>query len=253
MTSANVNAKAYQRIVDHVQDAIAAGELRPGDRLPSERDLVARFGVARSSVREALRVLESRDLVRSRPGDPRGPLVQPITVEPVRRSLALLTTTGGLDLPELIQFRMIVDSFANLTVAARRTDEQLVALERNMARMRGAMARGYAEFSRADLEFHEILADAAGNRLVQVYGEVTREAVASLIERTIADAADRSALMLQSLRHHAAVFDAISDRDGLRASRLARESLYAYYAEYVPEPDRAVLADLVREVGGTLR
>lgn len=244
--------RAYQRIVDHVEGAVAAGELKPGDRLPSERELVERFGVARSSVREALRVLESKELVRSRPGDPRGPLVLPFSIEPMRRSMALLTSSRTLTLPELVQFRMVVDASTNLMAAMRRTDAQLLAMERNIARMRESMAVGYEVFGRADLEFHELVAEAAGNKMIQVCGDVAREAILELITRTILDADDRAALMLQSLRHHGAVFAAISDRDGPRASRLAREGLYSYYADHVDEDARAVLAALVLECGGSL-
>ncbi|MDT7584357.1 MAG: GntR family transcriptional regulator, transcriptional repressor for pyruvate dehydrogenase complex [Pseudonocardiales bacterium] len=244
------DTRAFQRIVEYVERALAAGELKAGDRLPSERELVERFGMGRSSVREALRVLENMELVRSAPRDPRGPLVLEYSVGPVRRSLAVLTSARTVTLPELVQFRMIVDASANLMAAARRTDEQLLALERNMARMRESMGIGYAEFSRADLEFHEIIAEAGGNKLVQVYGGVIREAVLGLIQRTILDADDRTALMLASIRHHGAVFAAIAARDGARASRLARETLYAYYADHVEPADRAIMADLVRECGG---
>jgi GntR family transcriptional repressor for pyruvate dehydrogenase complex len=246
------DGRVFQRVVDHVQNAIAAGDLKPGDRLPSERELVEKFSIGRASVREALRVLENMELVRSRPRDPRGPLVLPMTVGPVRRSISMLTSTKVLTLAELVQFRMIADASANLLAANRRTGAQLLVLERNMARMRQSMSRGYAEFSQADMEFHELIAEAGGNQLVQVYGDVTREAVLDLIQRTILDADDQTALMLQSIRHHRAVFDAIADGDGLRASRLARESLYSYYADLVDPPDRAIMADLVRECGGRL-
>ncbi|GAB3165071.1 FadR/GntR family transcriptional regulator [Amycolatopsis stemonae] len=249
---ATANGRVFQRVVDYVQTAIAGGELKPGDRLPSERELVEKFGIGRASVREALRVLENMDLVRSQPRDPRGPLVLPMSVEPVRRTIALLASTGQLPLAELVQFRMIADASANLLAAARRTDEQLLRLERNMARMRECMNVGYTEFGRADMEFHEIIAEAGGNKLVQVYGDVTREAVLKLIQQTILGADDETALMLQSIRHHRAVFAAISEQDGLRASRLARESLYAYYADHVAPADRAIMADLVRECGGVV-
>lgn len=256
------DTRAFQRIVRHVEGAIAAGSLKPGDRLPSERELVDRFGVARSSVREALRVLESMELVRSTACDPRGPQVQPFSTGPVRRSLAMLTSTQALSLPELVQFRMIVDASANLMAAIRRTDAQLRALERSIDRMRAAMdpgARvasgaetGRVEFSRADLEFHEIIAEAGGNQLIQLYGEVIREAVLRLIERTISAAEDQPALMLRSIGHHTAVLAAIEARDGPRASRLARESLYAYYAAHVAPVDREIMANLVRECGGRI-
>jgi len=255
--AATPDTRAFQRIVRHVEGAIAAGSLKPGDRLPSERELVDRFGVARSSVREALRVLESLELVRSTACDPRGPQVQPFSTGPVRRSLAMLTSTQALSLPELVQFRMIVDASANLMAAIRRTDAQLRALERSIARMRAAMepppdGAARVEFSRADLEFHEIIAEAGGNQLIQVYGEVIREAVLRLIERTISAAEDQPALMLRSIGHHTAVLAAIEARDGPRASRLARESLYAYYAEHVEPVDREIMASLVLECGGRI-
>lgn len=252
MTTGGADHRVFQRVVDHVERAIAGGELTPGDRLPSERELGERFAIARTSVREALRVLEHAGLIRSQPRDPRGPLVLPPSPGPVRRSIATFTSTGGFGLAELVQFRMVADASANLLAARRRTPADLVALERNTARMRAAIGAGYVEFGLADLEFHGIIAGAAGNRLVQLYGDVTREAVLGMIQRTILDADDRHTLMLRSVRHHRAVFDAIADRDGLRASRLARETLYAYYAEHVGDDDREIMADLVREVGGTL-
>jgi DNA-binding FadR family transcriptional regulator len=188
--------------------------------------------------------------------------VQPFSTGPVRRSLAMLTSTQALSLPELVQFRMIVDASANLMAAIRRTDAQLRALERSIDRMRAAMdpgARvasgaetGQVEFSRADLEFHEIIAEAGGNQLIQLYGEVIREAVLRLIERTISAAEDQPALMLRSIGHHTAVLAAIEARDGPRASRLARESLYAYYAAHVAPVDREIMANLVRECGGRI-
>lgn len=246
------HGRVFQRVVDYVQHAIAAGELQPGDRLPSERELVERFSIGRASVREGLRVLESMELVRSQPRDRRGPLVLPVSVGPVRRSIAMLTSTKALSLAELIQFRMIVEASANLLAANRRTKPQLIAIERNIARMQAAMSRDYGEFSQADMEFHELIAVAGGNQLMGVYGDVTREAVVNLIQQTILDASDRTALMLQSLRHHRAVFQAISDGDGILASRLARENLFAYYADLVEPDDRKAMADLVRESGGRL-
>lgn len=72
------------------------------------------------------------------------------------------------------------------------------------------------------------------------------------VRQKILDADDQTALMLQSIRHHRAMFAAIADRDGLTASRLARESLYAYYADHVSPADRKILADVVRECGGRL-
>ena len=82
--------RAYERIVEQVEDALASGELRPGQRLPSERELVGQFEVSRSTVREALRVLESNGVVRSRPGDPNGPEVLPFSSGALRKQMVRL-------------------------------------------------------------------------------------------------------------------------------------------------------------------
>lgn len=71
--------RAYQRIVEQIEEALSRGDLVPGQRLPSERELVTQFAVSRSTVREALRVLESNGMVRSRPGDPNGPEILPFS------------------------------------------------------------------------------------------------------------------------------------------------------------------------------
>ena len=83
--------RAYERIVEQVEDAMARGELKPGQRLPSERELVTQFAVSRSTVREALRVLASNGVVRSRPGDPRGPEVLAFSTNGLAKQMTRLT------------------------------------------------------------------------------------------------------------------------------------------------------------------
>jgi DNA-binding FadR family transcriptional regulator len=161
--------------------------------------------------------------------------------------------TQSVRLGDLVQFRMVADGAATLMAARRRTPQQLVLLERNMARMRESLHVDPAAFSAADLEFHQMIAEMAGNEVLQVCGDTVRESCLDLIQQTILVSQSRTALMLQSVAHHREVFHAISDGDGLLASRLTRESLYSYYAEHLDDEDRAIIADLVLEVGGTLR
>ena len=243
--------RAFQTIVDHFEQAIRSGELQPGDRLPSERDLVTEYGVSRSSVREALRVLESRHLVARNGAERRGAVVLAYSPEPARRTLSLMTQS--VRLADLVQFRMVADGSATLMAARRRTPAQMVALERNMARMRESLELGYEAFSVADVEFHQLIAEMAGNEVLRICGDTVRESCLDLIQQTILVSENQTALMLQSIGHHREVFQAISDRDGPLASRLTRESLYSYYARHVEDEDRAIIADLVLEVGGTLQ
>lgn len=239
--------KAYQQVAEQIERAVLSGELKPGDRLPSERELVEQFQVGRSSVREALRVLESNDLVRSRFGDPRGPQVLPISADPLRKTMARYASLQHGSFAALVQYRMIVESAANLLAAQYRTDEHLCAMERANARMRAALDGDFEQFSQADFAFHQVLAQASGNPLLEVCGDAVRDTVLNLIQTKLVDAADQRSQMQQSVDHHDDVLNAVRDHDGPQAARLARDRLYTYYRDYVDEHDQPGLRALVDE------
>lgn len=233
--------RLYERIVEQVEGAIATGDLQPGQRLPSERELVTQFGTSRATVREALRVLESNGIVRSRPGDPNGPEILPFSSRGLSKQLRRLAHAEELTLAQLLVSRMMLDAAANRLAAVLRTDEQLDSMQAAITRMAEAVDEGYAAFSEADVAFHEAVAAASGNTLVQVSNEVVRDTVLSLISDRIAHSRNSKALMRRSLEHHAQVLAAIRAGDGPAAARASAQSLYDYYAGYVPAADRAAL------------
>lgn len=237
--------RAYERIVEQIEDRVLRGQLAPGERLPSEREMMTQFAVGRSTVREALRVLESGGLVRSRPGDPRGPEILPFSPEMLRKSVARLVRVEGVGLGELVQFRMLLEGSANMLAARLASEAELADMEAALAAMATALDRGYEEFSKADVAFHDVVARASRSTLIQVCSEVVRGVVLGLISHKIAHAADRRDLMVESLGHHTEVLEAVRSRDGERASRLARETLHAYYAGYVLEAERPLLDALL--------
>jgi DNA-binding FadR family transcriptional regulator len=235
--------RAYERIVAQIEEAVYSGRLKPGERLPGERELMTQFGVGRSTVREALRVLQAAELIRSRPGDPRGPEVLAASPGALQRSMHRLARAEHVGLAELLQFRMVLDGSSHLLAAQLRTDADLSALDEALAAM--AAAGGYAEFSRADVAFHDAIARASRNPLLVISGEVVRGVVLELIEDKLSHASDRTSLMETWLRHHAEVLEAVRAADGASAARLARQALYDNYAEYVPEDRRVLLTPLL--------
>jgi GntR family transcriptional regulator, transcriptional repressor for pyruvate dehydrogenase complex len=237
--------RLYQRIVEQIEQALANGELKPGHRLPSERELVVQFGASRSTVREALRVLESSGVVRSRPGNPNGPEILPYSSTGLTKQMIRLAQVDELSLAELVSFRMILDASANRLAARLRTSEQLAAMEQTIAVMAGAIEIGYEQFSEADVAFHEAIAAATRNTLIQVCNEVVRGVVLSLISEKIAHADNSKALMRESLRHHEEVLEAIRAGDGPGAARISQKNLYDYYSGYLPEADREPLLALL--------
>lgn len=237
--------RLYQRIVEQIEDAIARGQLKPGQRLPSERELVVQFGASRSTVREALRVLESSGVVRSRPGDPNGPEILPFSSTALTKQMTRLAQVDQLSLAELISFRMILDGSANMLAARLRSAEELAAMERTIAVMADAIDEGYDVFSEADVAFHDAIALASRNALIQISNQVVRGVVLSLISDKVSRAIDSDALMRESLQHHQEVLKAIRQRDGIAAAEISRRNLYDYYADYVPAEDREPLLALL--------
>jgi GntR family transcriptional repressor for pyruvate dehydrogenase complex len=232
--------RAYQRIVEQIEEALARGDLTPGQRLPSERELVAQFAVSRSTVREALRVLESNGVVRSRPGDPNGPEILPFSSSALRKQVARLARVDELSLSELLGFRMIMDGAAIQVASRLRTPEQLDELEATLVAMRDAIDVDFAAF-------HELIARISRNSLIQTCNDVVRGVVLGLISDKIAHAPNSRALMLESLHHHAEVVDAIRAGNGHAAARLARQNMFDYYAGYVPDSEQETLRALIED------
>lgn len=244
--------RLYERIVEQVEGAIASGELKPGSRLPSERELVVQFGASRSTVREALRVLESNGVLRSRPGNPNGPEILPFSTTELSKQMTRLAQVDRLSLGELISFRMILDGSANMLAARLRTEEELAAMERTIAVMADAVDLGYEQFSEADVAFHDAVAHASRNTLIQVCNEVVRGVVLSLISDKISRASNSRTLMRRSLQHHEEVLEAIRRGDGPQALTASRRSIYEYYSGYLPEDEREPLRALLTGSVGDL-
>jgi GntR family transcriptional regulator, galactonate operon transcriptional repressor len=158
---------AHGRLVAQLGTAIVNGELRPDDGLDPVA-LEQRFGVSRTVVREALRVLTAKGLVGARPR--RGTFVAP------RERWALLDPdvlrwrfTEGLDavfLDQLGEVRLTVEPTVARLAAMRRTDRDLAALEDALAAMRAAAGHGTARHVEADLAFHHALLRATHNELL---------------------------------------------------------------------------------------
>ncbi|GAA2352345.1 FadR/GntR family transcriptional regulator [Streptomyces violaceusniger] len=234
--------RAYESIVRQIEDAIYRGELRPGQRLPSEREMTAQFAVSRPTVREALRVLESSGLVRSRQGDATGGAkVQPFSPDNLRRSMTALVHLEQSDLADVVQFRMIIEGSTTYLAATEHTEEELARMLDAHKRLAASIARGHEAFSRADVEFHQTIAEAAHSGLLRVCNEVARGVVANLIESKLSFTSDSEQLMRDSCARHERVLGAIVARDGETAARLAREDMIDHFGRFLPEERAARL------------
>lgn len=152
----------YADVVSYLRREITLGRLRTGDRLPSERRLSEHLGVARETLRQALRLLEGSGLIVVQRGSRGGSFVQNVPVEPeeaLRR--IILHRTEILD---VIECRSLVETGAARLAALRRTDESLAELEAAQNELENAET--LHESRDSDTAFHLAIARACGNREV---------------------------------------------------------------------------------------
>ena len=103
----NVKEKPYQLVIDHVRGEILHGNLKPGDRLPGERELAEQLGISRNSVREGLRILENMGVTSSQHGA--GHYIALNFDEPMTEMLSLIYTMKGMGRDDLNQFRYCLE------------------------------------------------------------------------------------------------------------------------------------------------
>lgn len=244
---------AYLQIAGDIEEGVLSGRLKPGDHLPSERELVKAYGVSRPTVREALRVLQSNQIIRSRVGDRRGPQVQELNSQPLEKAFARLAATGSENLASLLQFRMVISSAAAVLAAFYRTEADLQELDAEVSKMRAAADEDGPAFRNADLEFHKVLARASRNQLLEIADEAVRAAALSVMEEHLSPAQDSGGLGSQLISHHEELLDAIREQDSVRASWLMRKDTYAHYSKLVDDEDQQalkILADEAQPPGG---
>lgn len=162
---------AYLQVAELLRRQILDGHLVAGDRLPPEVDLGEKFGVSRSTVREALRVLASRDLVRTRRGVSGGTFVNEVDAAQVAQylevSLGLMSGRDERGVEQMLEAREVLEVPCARLAAMRRTDRHLAALRDSLERGRIDESGRFTEHS----SFHRALVDAAQNAMLSMLTE----------------------------------------------------------------------------------
>lgn len=215
-----------ERIAARLVSLITERQLRPGDKLPPERDLAAAMEVSRASLREALRALAMVNIVEIRQGS--GTYVTSLKPELLVEHLDFVFALDDSTFAELLEARQILEPGIAAAAACRATDEEL-------AQMRACLDRATAgvddpdAFLAADLELHEIITASARNQIISRFmASLTRLGMASR-SRTVALPGVRN----QALRDHQAVLDALLRRDGAAAANIMRQHLETIHASLV--------------------
>ena len=157
------STRIYEEIVRQIRVLISDGHLKSGDRLPPERDLAERFRVSRTSVREAMRALESRGLIAIRPGE--GAFVQEVSVETLIEPLALVILAQRQTIVDLYEARRLLEPPIARLAALRASPEEVAEMTRILDQQANEVAAGRTGLAE-DAAFHAALVHSTHNRAI---------------------------------------------------------------------------------------
>jgi GntR family transcriptional regulator, transcriptional repressor for pyruvate dehydrogenase complex len=215
---------ASEQVAIQIQHYVQNEGLAPGDFLGREEDLAAEFGVSRPTLREALKLLSSGNLIRATKGPGGGIFVAHTAEQGMGRSLseaiAMMLETESVSLHELLDARVLLEvPLAGL--AAYQPDEE------TLTRLRAAVDAAAAEsdnvevVSAADAEIHQTIAAAAGNRMIQALTTWIFEVLQPSLVEVLEPAIVHSAIVEQ----HEALVAAVEKGDPARAERAMKDHL----------------------------
>jgi GntR family transcriptional repressor for pyruvate dehydrogenase complex len=159
--------KVSQHIIDQIRNAIFEGRLRPGDKLPSERELVEKFKVSKATLREALRSLEVLGFLEIRKGVSGGAFVTEVDMTKARDSFTNFLLFKNLSLKDLSEVRLLLEPYIAEKATLAITQEDLSRLEKLIKESEHAIKNNIDFESRKDeIEFHRIIASITGNPIL---------------------------------------------------------------------------------------
>jgi DNA-binding FadR family transcriptional regulator len=206
--------EAVPRIVELILEA----GLRPGDRLPSERELMARLAVGRSSLREAVRTLVALGVIEVAVGS--GMYVADGEGSMITRPLFWGRLMSEQSTRDVVEARRVVEVELAGLAAERARDDELAAIREKITLIERHLDDPDA-FARYDLEFHLAIADAAHNQVLRQVIDTMRHVMRAWFAEAFRGREDRS----EPVGRHQLIYDAIAARDPERARQAMAEHI----------------------------
>ncbi|HWP57566.1 MAG TPA: FadR/GntR family transcriptional regulator [Candidatus Acidoferrales bacterium] len=227
MLKAIKKTRIYEEVVSQIHELIREGKLRAGDQLPSERELAETFKVSRTSVREAIRALESKGLVTTRTG--MGTFIADLPIETLVQPLASLLIEEKDALADIFELRKLVEPHIAALAAERATRADVDSMTRILDKQEAAVSAGGSGVD-ADTQFHFAIGQATQNQAL------TRliSALMDILSHSREESLQTRGRRLASLASHREILAAIEAHDQERAR--------AAMLSHIEQVERNVLA-----------
>ncbi|WP_220187420.1 FadR/GntR family transcriptional regulator [Pseudonocardia pini] len=236
--------KVADIVAARIRRMIARGELKEGDWLPTEAELMERFGVSRPTLREAFRLLEAHTLIEIRRGPPGGARVRAPGPDAAAPIFGLLLTMAGTTVRDVYDARMVIEPAAvqKLAVDGSEADHEELAVE--LARVERATTDPHG-FPQASVRFHQRLVELAGNTTLALFvgtiGEVMSQHMAAAYSETSSDSAEVVRQNKRATRSYAKLVDLVRARDGAAAEEFWRKHMTTARPHLLRSADREVI------------
>lgn len=214
--------RAYEDIVQQVLALIEGGKLKQGDQLPSERELTEIFKVSRTTVREAIRTLESMKLLQSRQGN--GTYVLATSEEALIQPLAAALFNAKDDIRDIFFIRKIIEPQVAQLAAENGTAEEIADLEEILRKQEICIEKG-ENIIETDSAFHNLMASATKNRVMERLIVALVDFLKQSRENYLLDGQHDSKRPERSLEGHKQVLAAIKIGDGEAAKKMMLQHL----------------------------
>ena len=206
------------QVVEHVRSLISSGEVRPGDRLPPERELARKLKISRSSLRAGIGFLSAMGVLKSRHGA--GTFVSSGPPALDSSSLTVLGALHGFLPSQMFEARMVLEANVAALAAERATDEHLAELSEEVAEMYAALDDPQ-EYLVHDVRFHRTIARAAGNPILAALMETITANLYDNRIQTVSQAQD----LKESAEMHREIYRAIRSHNPVQARSCMEEHL----------------------------
>ncbi|HEY9753704.1 MAG TPA: FadR/GntR family transcriptional regulator [Oculatellaceae cyanobacterium] len=205
--------RAFKEIAEQIRSSIYAKTLKPGDKLPSERELAAQFKVGRISVREALRMLEQAGLVYVRQGTNGGAYVKEADTSVIAESVYDVLSRNDIRLEDLTEARLAVEKQILQSAFEKITEEDLEKLRQCViefgSAIRGNKASSHTPVHYDVSKFHMVLAGATRNPVFEILLSVLMNVTSKVIDRQLTD----MQRLKKHLSFHKLIYEAVKNRD----------------------------------------
>ena len=213
--------RIFQDVVDQIQLAILDGEVRSGDRLPSERELCEMFETSRGTLREALRILEQKSLIEIRLGVNGGAYVKDANAELMAENLAMLIRSQNISLSHLAEFREGVEGSVARLAAQRASAADIKKLYALLSEAEGFWnlgTEGWNNFVKVDEKIHTEIARIAGNPLYSFILHSVHDNIHRYYDKFLSVGTEE---MEENYQDLCLMIEAIKDGEEVLASNLA--------------------------------